>query len=445
MSDITLQVPNVGDFDEIEIIEIPIEVGQAIAKEDPLLVLESDKASMEIPSEAAGVVKAILVNVGDKVSEGRDIVVLAPSDEVAEPPAASAKTADAALPAEAPKPATAAQPAAAPQSNAVADVPRQGQESAPVDQSAVSTVDQASFVKAHASPSVRAFARELGVDLSQVKGSGRKDRITQEDVRGFVKAALKGGASAAAQGMGIPPIPEVDFSQFGEIRVEEMSRIQKLSGPHLHRSWLNVPMVTQHEDADVTELEDFRRSLKAEAEKAGVRVSSLAFIMKATAATLQAFPAFNSSLAPDGQHIIYKDYINIGIAVDTPNGLVVPVFKDIPNKSVYDISRELADVSSRAREAKLRGDELKGGTFSISSLGGIGGTAFTPLVNAPEVAILGLSRNQVKPVWNGSEFVPRTMLPMSLTYDHRVIDGANAARFVVHLSKLLGDLRRIML
>jgi pyruvate dehydrogenase E2 component (dihydrolipoamide acetyltransferase) len=461
MTDIKVKVPNIGDFASIEVIEIPIEVGQTVAIEDPLLVLESDKASMEVPSDAAGVVLQILVNVGDKVSEGTEIVVLSASEDASsepEPPeaeASSEETSTVALTAdksnESPVVAVDVSTEQAPQSNEVAQVPRKGQSPAPISDEKLPEINQVSFVKAHASPSVRAFARELGVNLSNITGTGRKERITKDDVRQHIKAVMQGhnaSSESTAQSertTGIPPIPAVDFSEFGTIREEKLSRIQKISGPHLHRAWLNVPMVTQFDEADVTELEAFRKSLKVEAEKRGVKISTLAFVMKAVASALETFPQFNTSLSADGESLIYKDYINLGIAVDTPNGLMVPVFKDVPNKSIYTLSEELADISSRAREGKIRGHELKGGTFSISSLGGIGGTAFTPIVNAPEVAILGLSRNQIKPVWNGSEFAPRTMLPLSLSYDHRVIDGANGARFVVHLSALLGDIRRTLL
>jgi pyruvate dehydrogenase E2 component (dihydrolipoamide acetyltransferase) len=309
-------------------------------------------------------------------------------------------------------------------------------------------VDQDALKRVHASPSARRVARELGVDLTQVPGTGRKERVTKEDVRKFKEggAPAKKAAAAAPEGMaGIPPIPAVDFAKFGEVEVQELKRIKKISGAHLHRCWLNVPMVTHHDEADVTELEAFRKSLKAEAEKRGVRVTALGFIMKALAAALRAFPQFNSSLSADGGSLVLKKYVHIGIAVDTPNGLVVPVFRDVDQKSIYQLAEEMGDISARARDGKLKPAEMQGGCMSISSLGGIGGTAFTPLVNAPEVAILGVTRSQMKPVWNGSEFVPRLMMPMDLSYDHRVIDGAEAARFMSYLCQALGDLRRLLL
>jgi pyruvate dehydrogenase E2 component (dihydrolipoamide acetyltransferase) len=309
-------------------------------------------------------------------------------------------------------------------------------------------VDEGKFRKAHASPSVRLFARELGVDLSRVTGTGRKERITREDVQSYVKQALAQTApapAAATGGMGIPAMPEVDFSKFGPVEVKPLPRIKKISGKHLHRAWLNVPMVTHHDEADITEMEAFRQSLKDEAAKKGVKVTPLAFMLKACASTLLAHPHFNASLTPDAESLVYKQYVHIGVAVDTPDGLVVPVVRDVDRKGVYELAAELGEVSVRAREGKLKPQEMQGGCFSISSLGGIGGTAFTPLVNAPEVAILGVTKSRMAPVWNGKEFLPRLMLPLDLTYDHRVIDGAQAARFMVDLCKLLGDLRRLLL
>ena len=308
-------------------------------------------------------------------------------------------------------------------------------------------VDQKAFVSAHASPAVRRFARELGVDLSKVQGSGRKGRVTKEDVQGFVKQALhtRGTATAPTRGVGIPPIPEVDFSKFGPIEVQPLSRIKRKSGPHLHRVWLNVPMVTHHDEADITELEAFRKSLKDEAAKQGVRVTPLAFLLKASAAILRMHPHINASLAPDGESLVLKQYCHIGVAVDTPNGLVVPVIQNVDQKGILELAAELGEVSARARDGKLKPQDLQGGCFSISSLGGIGGTAFTPLVNAPEVAILGVTKARMSPVWNGTEFVPRLLLPLDLTYDHRVIDGAQAARIMVDLCMVVGDLRRLLL
>ena len=296
----------------------------------------------------------------------------------------------------------------------------------------------------HATPAIRRYARELGVDPASVKGTGRKGRVLREDVNAFVKKALA-TPPATAQGSGIPPIPEVDFASFGEIETRPLSRIKRIAGPHLHRSWVNVPHVTNHDEADVTELEAFRQSIKAEAASDGVRITVLAFVTRAVAATLAEFPAFNASLGPDGDSLVIKKYTHIGIAVDTPNGLVVPVLRDADRKGVYAIAREMADLGARACDGALKLDEMRGGTFTISSLGGIGGTAFTPIINAPEVAILGLSRTRMSPVWNGTEFEPRLMLPLDLSWDHRVVDGAEAARFLAHLARLLGDVRRLLL
>jgi len=297
----------------------------------------------------------------------------------------------------------------------------------------------------HATPAMRRYARELGVDLAKVKGTGRKGRILREDISGFVKRALAAPTEAAAAGTGIPPIPAVDFGKFGEIETRPLGRIRRISGPHLHRSWVNVPHVTNHDEADVTDLEAFRRSIKDEAAAAGARITLLAFVTKAVAATLGEFPTFNASLSPDGGSIVLKKYVHVGIAVDTPNGLMVPVLRDADRKSVYDLARDMAELGARAREGALKSDELQGGTFTISSLGGIGGTAFTPIINAPEVAILGLSRTRMTPVWDGAAFQPRLMLPLDLSWDHRVVDGAEAARFLAHLVRLLGDVRRLLL
>ncbi len=432
-----VRVPDIGDFKDVEIIEVLTNPGDSIATDAGLITLESDKATMEVPSPLAGVVKEMKVQVGDKVSEG-DLIALV---EVTGAPAAAP------APQAAPTPPAPAAPAPA------APAPSQLSEDmameSPLRPPPVSEpVNDQSFRKAHASPSVRLFARELGVDLSKVSGTGRKGRITKEDVQNYVKQALQQTAqpaAAASGGMGIPAMPEVDFSKFGPVEVKPLSRIKKISGKHLHRAWLNVPMVTHHDEADITELEAFRKSLKDEAAKKGVKVTPLAFMLKACAATLQAHPNFNASLTPDAESLVYKQYVHIGVAVDTPDGLVVPVIRDVDQKGVYDLAAELGEVSARARDGKLKPQEMQGGCFSISSLGGIGGTAFTPLVNAPEVAILGITKSRMAPVWNGQEFVPRLMLPLDLTYDHRVIDGAQAARFMVDLCKTLGDLRRLLL
>ncbi len=445
-----ITVPDIGDFDAVDVIEVLVGPGDTVAAEDSLITLESDKATMEVPCPVSGTVKEILINVGDKVAEGTLVAKVEVTDEAA----------DTAAP-EAAEPAT--EPAAEPDANAQPSAPEPkpapaGEASAPTPAAPAPAPEPAATAEtpisaenqrlAHAGPSVRRFARELGVDLSQVTGTGPKSRITREDVQAFVKSMLKGGGAAAASttsGAGIPPIPAVDFSKFGDIEEIELPRIKKLSGPHLHRSWLNIPHVTQFDEADITELEAFRKAEKQAAEQAGVKLTPLAFLVKASARALAEFPDFNSSLRSDGAALIRKHYINIGVAVDTPNGLVVPVIKDADQKGIYAIASDLAELSGKARDGKLGPSDMQGGTFSISSLGGIGGTAFTPIVNAPEVAILGVSKSAMKPVWNGSEFEPRLMLPLSLSYDHRVIDGAAAARFTTYLAGVLGDLRRLIL
>lgn len=440
-----ITVPDIGDFDAVDVIEVLVSPGDSISAEDSLITLESDKATMEVPSPVSGTVKEMLINVGDKVSEGTLVakVEVSGGDAAADDESAPAEEPAAATPASAEESAAAEAPAA---EAAPAPAPAPAPASASEESNGISAESQR---LAHASPSVRRFARELGVALDRVTGTGRKGRITREDVQSFVKSILEGGGvastPAAAGGSGIPPIPAVDFSKFGEIEEVELPRIKKLSGPHLHRSWVNVPHVTQFDEADITELEAFRKAEKAAAEKAGVKLTPLAFLVKASARALTEFPDFNSSLRSDGAALIYKHYINVGVAVDTPNGLVVPVIKDADKKGIYDIAADLAALSGKARDGKLGPADMQGGTFSISSLGGIGGTAFTPIVNAPEVAILGVSKSSMKPVWNGSEFEPRLMLPLSLSYDHRVIDGAAAARFTSYLAGVLADLRRLIL
>ena len=423
-------VPDIGDFQDVEIIEVFVKPGDAVNVEDPLITLESDKATMEVPSSDAGTIETVLVKVGDRVSAGTAVVRLSTSGGVATAPSVpAASTPEVAKADSAPTPAQAAS------TSSVAEP---------------SKIDEAAFRKAHASPSVRKFARELGVDLSKLSGSGRKNRITKEDVQNYVKQAVtkaEAGVATtpAASGSGIPAMPEVDFSKFGEIETQDLPRIKKISGKNLHRVWLNIPAVTHHDEVDITNLEDFRKELKDEAAKQGVRITLLAFIMKALAANLKQFPTFNSSLTPDGERLILKKYFHIGVAVDTPNGLVVPVIRDVDKKSVYDLARDLGEMSVKARDGKLKSQDMQGGSMTISSLGGIGGTAFTPLVNAPEVAILGLTRSRMQPVWNGKEFIPRLMQPVDVSYDHRVIDGAEAARFVASLGKYLTDIRRVLL
>lgn len=430
---VDVEVPDIGDFASVEVIEILVSTGDSVAEEDSLITLESDKATMEIPSPHAGTIKEIKVSLGDKVAEGNLIL----SMEVAgAAPAVEA----------APEPAAAASPApAAPEAPARAAGEKE-QQRRPV----LARPSDAPKGKAHASPAVRRFARELGVDLYYVPGSGPKGRIIKEDVQAWVKRTLaEGGSSAGAApaggGMGIPSMPSVDFSKFGEIEQVELGRIKKISGAHLHRAWLNVPHVTQFDEADITELEAFRKAQKDAAAKQDVKLTFMPFLMKAVAAAMQEFPQFNSSLASDGESLIMKKYIHIGVAVDTPNGLVVPVIRDVDQKGVFDLGRELMEIGDKARNGKLGPNDMQGGCISISSLGGIGGTQFTPIVNAPEVAILGISRAEMKPKWNGADFEPRLMMPFSLSYDHRVIDGAEGVRFTTYLNQLLGDIRRLLL
>ncbi|EGQ7931743.1 pyruvate dehydrogenase complex dihydrolipoyllysine-residue acetyltransferase [Vibrio vulnificus] len=425
-----VNVPDIGG-DEVEVTEIMVAVGDTVTEEQSLITVEGDKASMEVPAPFAGTVKEIKVAAGDKVSTGSLIMVF----EVA-----------GAAPVAAAAPAQSAAPAPAP---AVAPV-------AKAEAQATTSDFKENDEYAHASPVVRRLAREFGVNLSKVKGSGRKSRILKEDVQAYVKDALKrleSGAVAAASGkgdgaaLGLLPWPKVDFSKFGETEVQPLSRIKKISGANLHRNWVMIPHVTQWDNADITELENFRKEQNAiEAKKdSGMKITPLVFIMKAAAKALEAFPAFNSSLSDDGESLILKKYVNIGIAVDTPNGLVVPVFKDVNKKGIYELSEELMVVSKKARAGKLTAADMQGGCFTISSLGGIGGTAFTPIVNAPEVGILGVSKSEIKPVWNGKEFAPRLQLPVSLSYDHRVIDGAEGARFITYLNECLSDIRRLVL
>jgi len=444
VASIEVKVPDIGDFKHVEVIEILVAPGQTVTKEQSLLTVESDKASMEIPSPAAGVVQSLRVKIGDKVSEGTAIAVLATSaagSPAVADIAASAPPAAVATPAAAPGHA----PSASPASTAFA--------TEMIERPPVAAGD--AYTPPHASPSVRKFARELGVDLARVAGSGPNGRITQDDVRAHVKSALAtapgtaaGAAPAVAAGSGLTvlPWPQVDFAKFGPIERVAMSRIRKLSGPNLHRNWVSIPHVTNNEDADITDLEAFRLQLNRENEKSGVKVTMLAFLIKASVATLKKFPDFNASLdATTGDAIIRKNYWHIGFAADTPNGLVVPVIRDADKKGLFDIVAEMATLAAKARDGKLAPADMHGGTFSISSLGGIGGTSFTPIINAPEVAILGVSRSVTKPVWDGKQFAPRLILPLSLSWDHRVVDGAGAARFNAHLAQLLADFRRVVL
>lgn len=416
---VQVAVPDIGGHTDVDVIAVEIKVGDTVAEDDTLITLETDKATMDVPCTAAGVVKAVFLKVGDKVSEGSAIIEVETAGSAA---AAPAPAAQAAAPAAVP---TSASPAAA-------------------------KIDEAAFAKAHAGPSARKLARELGVDLGQVKGSGLKGRIMGDDIKAFVKSVMQGGAAKPAAagaslggGLDLLPWPKVDFSKFGNVEVKELSRIKKISGQNLSRNWVVIPHVTVHEEADMTELEEFRKQLNKEWEREGVKLSPLAFIIKASVSALKAFPEFNASL--DGDNLVLKNYFNIGFAADTPNGLVVPVIKDVDQKGLKQISQELTELSKKAREGKLKPQEMQGACFTISSLGGIGGTGFTPIVNAPEVAILGVCKSQIKPVWNGKEFAPHLMCPLSLSFDHRVIDGAAGMRFTVFLANLLKDFRRITL
>ena len=429
-----IRIPDIGDFDAVDVIEVLIKAGDTVEVGQSVLVLESDKASMEVPTEIAGKVDRVAIRVGDKVKQG-DLVATVSGSAAAAPaaaPAAEAPQAAPAAPVEASKPAPAPAPAPAAAAPAAANA----------------KIDEAAFATAHASPSMRKFAREMNVDLGKVQGTGPRGRILESDIKAYVKGLLVDGApvsAAVSGGSGIPPVPAVDFSQFGEIEEQALSRINVLTGAAMIRCWLNIPHVTQHDYADITELEAFRVSLKAEAEKRGVRVTMLAFLMKALVSALKELPRFNSSLSPDGKTLILKKYYNIGIAVDTPNGLVVPVIRDVDKKGIFELSSDLAAISKKARDGKLTPKDMSGASMTISSLGGIGGTFFTPIVNSPEVAILGVSRSAMQPVWNGKDFTPRLMLPMSLSYDHRVIDGALGARMTTLLAQILGDMKRTLL
>jgi pyruvate dehydrogenase E2 component (dihydrolipoamide acetyltransferase) len=421
----TLIVPDLGDFEDVEVIEVHVANGDEVNIEDPIVTLETDKAAMDVPAVAAGRIESVLVRLGDKVSAGASLAII---DAVAvdEPPAADVEEATT------PPPAPPVEQVPSPQQ----------QQSAPASDSPTS-IDEAGFSRAHAGPSVRKLARELGVNLVDVKGSGPKNRILHDDVKAFVKAILTGQAGAPG-GAALPETPKVDFAKFGEIETQPLTRIQKISGPRLQASWINLPHVTQHDLADITVLELRRQELKGPAKERGISLTPLAFIIKAVVATLQEFPKANSSLSNDGSSLVYKKYIHMGFAADTDQGLMVPVIRDADKKDVYELAEELGSLSRAARDGKLKIDQLQGATFTISSLGGIGGTAFTPIVNAPEVAILGVSRSSMQPVWNGSEFKPRLMLPLSLSYDHRVIDGAAAVRFTTFLGQQLADVDTLL-
>lgn len=440
-------VPDIGNFDSVDVIEVLVKAGDSIAKEDSLITVESDKASMDIPAPAAGIVKEVKIKVGDKAAQGTLILTLEAGEAAAvkaEEKPAAAPVATAAMVQEAPKQTIPEPTRPAP------EPPKPIQpvhKPAPVGASVVAVSGKPS----HASPSVRKFARELGVNLALVSGTGPKNRIVQADVQAYVKGELAKprteNMGAGVSGLATLPMPVIDFTQFGEIESKPLSRIKKLSGANLHRNWVTAPHVTQFDEADITDLEDFRKSMQADAEKRGVKLTMLAFLIKASVNALKAYPNFNSSLSPDGDSLILKNYYNIGFACDTPDGLVVPVVKDVHQKDVLDIARDLGELSAKARERKLKVEEMQGGCFTISSLGGIGGTMFTPIINCPEVAILGVSRSSMQPVYDAKTktFEPRLILPMSLSYDHRVIDGADGARFNSHLRMMLSDVRRLLL
>ena len=438
---IEVKVPDIGDFKEVGVIEVLVVPGDKVQKESSLITVESDKATMEIPSPVSGVVKEMRVKVGDKVAEGSLILILEESEGDGGAPTSPAPTESA--------PAT--PPASSAPAKPVSSTPAEAKPIAKPDPVPVEPQD-ATVSKPHASPSIRAFARELGADLAKVHGSGPKGRITREDVQAFVKGALSGArpgnapaASISGMPFNLPELGNVDFAKFGPVETKPLSRIRKISGTFLHRNWISIPHVTQFDEADITDLESFRKANTADTEKQGFKLTMLAFLIKASVTALRQFPDFNASLDKSGENLVIKKYFHIGVAVDTPEGLVVPVIRDADRKGVFDLARELSEVSKLAKEKKLKPGDMQGGTFSISSLGGIGGTLFTPIINAPEVAILGVSRSVMRPVWNGKEFTPRLVLPLSLSYDHRVVDGAAGARFTTYLVSVLSDIRRSLL
>jgi pyruvate dehydrogenase E2 component (dihydrolipoamide acetyltransferase) len=439
---VEVRLPDIGDFSDVPVLEVLVSPGDQVSVDQSLITLESDKATMEIPSTHAGEVTSVAVKLGDKLNQGDLVLTLSAQVKgvesqagIPEPTAEEAESAQA--------------PSATPKEEASGPKPGEAERrQAPIMPRPEDAAATAKGRKPHASPAVRRFARELGVDLSLVKGTGPKGRILKDDVQGYVKQTLSQGADMAA-GAGLPfelpAAPQIDYSRYGEVELAELSRIKKISGRHLHRSWISVPHVTQLDEADITELEAFRRSQKEAAASEGVKLTFLPILMKAVAKSLHMMPNLKASLTGDGERLVLKHFTHLGVAVDTPNGLVVPVIRDVDKKGIYDLARELATVSAAARDGKLLPGDMQGGCFTISSLGGIGGTAFTPIINAPEVAILGISRSEMKPVWNGSGFDPRLMLPMSLSYDHRVVDGAEAVRFTSLLRELLGDIRRLLL
>jgi len=457
---IEVLVPDIGGFANVSVIEVHVKPGDSLEKEAAMITIETEKAAMDVPAPAAGRVVELKVKAGDKVSEGSVILLL---ESAAAAPGADAPRTDAprndapgaAVPAaggsSGDPPAAATAPAAPPPSALTPSTPpppaavaARAANVAPPPASVAAVVDEVAFSRAYASPSVRKFARELGADLGEVKGTGPKGRITQDDVKAHVKQLLTTPAAPPGAGGGLPRIAEVDFAKFGEVEVKPLSRIQKISGARLQASWLNLPHVTQYDDADITDLEATRAALKTKAAEQGVKLTPLAFIIRACVLALKEFPRFNSSLDASGDNLVLKKYFHVGFAADTPNGLVVPVVRDADRSNVYELARTLAEMSEKARAGKLRASEMQGGSFTISSLGGIGGTAFTPIINAPEVAILGVAKSSLKPVYDRGAFLPRLMLPLCLSYDHRVIDGAEAARFIVFLSKTLADVKALL-
>jgi pyruvate dehydrogenase E2 component (dihydrolipoamide acetyltransferase) len=452
-------VPDIGNFKDVSIIEVSVKPGDTVSAEQALISLETDKATIDVPAPFAGMVKEVKVKVGDKVSEGALIVTIEASGETSTqiPPSLPLSAegslrsngAPTGVPLAGAKGGTvAAATTSSPAPTAQAPTPAATVVTPPFNKGGlggISVPEATQEVSAHASPSIRRFARELGVNLPQVKGSGEKGRVTKDDVQNFVKQALNGGAAAGGGMSGLLPWPDVDFAKYGAIEAKPLSRIKKISGANLHRNWVMIPHVTQFEEADISEMEAFRKELGAEYAKQDIKITPLAFMLKACAITLKHFPDFNASLDASGENLIVKKYIHIGVAVDTPDGLMVPVIRDVDQKGIVQLAKELGEVSARAREKKITAAEMQGGGFTISSLGGIGGTAFTPIINAPEVAILGVSRSSMKPVWKDGEFVPRLMLPLSLSYDHRVIDGAAGARFTTYLAHVLSDMRRLAL
>jgi pyruvate dehydrogenase E2 component (dihydrolipoamide acetyltransferase) len=447
LSEQEVLVPDIGDFDDVEVIDVLVSKGDSVQQEDALITLESDKASMDVPAPFSGKVTNVAIKTGDKVSQGSKILTLAVEGKStgSEKAASSKETKADDKQGQPNEPEQADQPiqtAEAPKKDkAIEEKPTESRHEHEFRPPPLEPVDEKSFSKAHASPSVRRFARELGADLGKIHGSGSRGRILKEDVQSYVKSRLQ----APATGIGLPSMPEVDFSKFGETETRSLTRIQKISSTNLHRNWVTIPHVTQFDEADITDLEAFRKQQKAVAEKQDIKLTMLPFLMKACASALKAFPDFNASLHPNGEQLIVKKYIHIGVAVDTPDGLLVPVIRDVDKKGVFALAKELMEVSQKARDKKLSPNDMQGACFSISNLGGVGGTSFTPIINAPEVAILGVSRSEMKPVYIDGEFQPRLMLPLSLSYDHRVIDGAKAARFTSALCDLIADMRRVLL